>query len=121
MHRAVIYNTTSDYFATLPHRKVNKGVDEEMYVFLFYSFPILLIHIQDPKDDNKQFHVVAIDMVKSISELWDNLPIDTVIASILDPRVKFFDPIPKSEINEALKIMATVCFLFIMMHHFFSH
>ncbi len=81
-----------------------------MYVFLFYFSPIFLIHIQDPKDNNKQFHVVAIDMLKSIAELWDNLPIDTVIASILDPRVKFFDPIPKSEINEALKIMATVCF-----------
>ena len=47
-------------------------------------------------------------MDKSICILWDDLPVDTVIASILDPRTKFFDRIPKKEINEALKIMAKV-------------
>jgi hypothetical protein len=55
--------------------------------------------------------------------LWDNLPIDTVIASLLDPRTKFFDRIPKHEVNEALKIMAKVYFHWkiinsnIILHH----
>lgn len=66
----------------------------------------------DPEKDNKQFHVVAKDLDKSICILWDDLPIDTVIASILDPRTKFFDRIPKKEINEALKIMAKVQSIF---------
>lgn len=53
-------------------------------------------------------HEIAKDLNESLCVLWDDLPIDTVIASILDPRTKFFDRIPKKEINEALKIMAKV-------------
>ena len=78
------------------------------YYYFYYYFYYLLYRISDPKKDNKQLHVVADDLSESISVLWDNLPIDTVIASILDPRTKFFDRIPKNEINEAIKIMAKV-------------
>ena len=55
-------------------------------------------------------HNIAKDLNESLCVLWDDLPVDTVIASILDPRTKFFDRIPKKEINEALKIMAKVFF-----------
>ena len=55
-------------------------------------------------------HNIAKDLNESLCMLWDDLPFDTVIASILDPRTKFFDRIPKKEINEALKIMAKVFF-----------
>ncbi len=48
------------------------------------------------------------DLQESINLLWDDLPIDTVIASILDPRTKFFDKIPGNEIEKALKIIKQV-------------
>ena len=48
------------------------------------------------------------DLKESLNQLWDNIPIDTVIASILDPRTKYFERIPKNEINEALKVMQKV-------------
>ncbi len=44
-----------------------------------------------------------------LNVLWDSLPIDTVIASILDPRTKWYDKIPKHEIAEALNILKGVC------------
>jgi hypothetical protein len=53
--------------------------------------------------------VVQKDLVQCINELWDKLPIDTVIASILDPRSKWYSRIPKAEIAEALKEMKKVC------------
>jgi len=39
---------------------------------------------------------------------WDKLPIDTVIASVLDPRTKKYHKIPPHEINEAVKIIKSV-------------
>jgi hypothetical protein len=48
------------------------------------------------------------DLKESLNHLWDNIPIDTVIASILDPRTKYFERIPNNEINEALKVMQKV-------------
>jgi hypothetical protein len=54
---------------------------------------------------NKLIYDVSTDLLQCLNELWDTLPIDTVIASILDPRTKWFEKIPKNEINEALKIL----------------
>ncbi len=48
------------------------------------------------------------DLKESVDFLWDKLPIDTVISTILDPRTKFYDKIPEIEINEALEILKTV-------------
>jgi len=45
------------------------------------------------------------DFKDEINSLWDRLPLDTVIASILDPRTKFYDKIPQNEIDEALKTL----------------
>jgi hypothetical protein len=54
---------------------------------------------------HNQLYVIMKDLQESINELWDRLPVDTVIASILDPRTKFFERIPQQEIDEALKIL----------------
>jgi len=41
-----------------------------------------------------------------LTSYWDEkLPIDTVIATLLDPRTKFFHRIPAKEIGEAIKIL----------------
>lgn len=57
---------------------------------------------QYPEPSNRELHVIMKDFKEEINGLWDKLPLDTVIASILDPRTKFFDRIPKDEMNEAL-------------------
>jgi hypothetical protein len=48
------------------------------------------------------------DLSTCINELWDSLPLDSVIASILDPRTKWFPRIPAGEIKEALDAMKIV-------------
>jgi hypothetical protein len=58
-----------------------------------------------PEADHKQLHVVIKDMEEELKIFWDKLPIDTVIASILDPRTKKYHKIPPYEINEAVKII----------------
>jgi len=58
-----------------------------------------------PESKHKQLNVIMKDLQNSINQLWDDLPIDTVIASILDPRTKFFDKIPENEITNALKTL----------------
>jgi len=52
-----------------------------------------------------QIQLVQKDLQQQLNEIWDNLPIDTVIASMLDPRTKWFNKIPVNEITEALKVM----------------
>jgi len=52
-----------------------------------------------------QIHAIIQDLEESLCGLWDRLPIDSVISSILDPRVKFLTNIPSSEIEEALEIL----------------
>jgi hypothetical protein len=42
------------------------------------------------------------DLLEKLNEFWDALPIDTVIASILDPRAKLNLPIPQEEQKEAI-------------------
>jgi hypothetical protein len=66
---------------------------------------VLEIKNKYPKLNNKQLHVVLEDLKKELENLWNNLPIDTVIACTLDPRTKYYTKIPKSELKEALKIM----------------
>lgn len=70
----------------------------------------LLINLTfiDPESKHKQLNVIMKDLQNSINQLWDDLPIDTVIASILDPRTKFFDKIPENEITIALKTLKKV-------------
>ena len=51
---------------------------------------------------------MIVDMENSLNLLWNNLPIDSVIASILDPRVKEFQKIPQNEIDEAKAILKDV-------------
>lgn len=49
------------------------------------------------------------DLEEELKIFWDKLPIDTVIATILDPRTKKFHKIPPNEIGEAVKILKSVC------------
>jgi len=48
---------------------------------------------------------VITDLLECLNKLWDSLPIDTVIASIIDHRTKWHDRIPKHESTEALNIL----------------
>ena len=70
---------------------------------LFQSLIII-----DPNDSHLQLHIVIDDLERCLNELWDELPLDTVIASILDPRTKWFPRIPANEIKEALVSMKKV-------------
>jgi hypothetical protein len=73
--------------------------------------------ILDPQKDqhqnilleNKVLYVVLFDLQESLNQLWDTLPIDSVISSILDPRTKWHERIPTKEITEALKTMQEAC------------
>lgn len=87
-----------------------------MYVFIiiiiiiiFYLFLVTLVDLIISDPDDEPLQVVQKDLIQCINELWDKLPIDTVIASILDPRTKWYSRIPKAEIAEALKEMKKVC------------
>lgn len=62
----------------------------------------------DPPETNKQLHVVANELLEEVNQLWDKLPLDTVIATILDPRTKWYDKIPAHEIKEALSTLKQV-------------
>jgi len=53
----------------------------------------------------KILHAVIDDLLKELKNLWDNLPIDTVIASMLDPRTKWFSKISAAEIKQATELM----------------
>jgi hypothetical protein len=41
----------------------------------------------------------------ALNVLWDKLPVDSIIATFLDPRVKVLDQIPKREHDEAVKTL----------------
>jgi hypothetical protein len=81
-----------------------------MYASPFLSFSchclILLSLILDKTI--AQIQVVQKDLQQQLDDIWDDLPIDTVIASMLDPRTKWFKRIPVNEIGEALKLMKKV-------------
>ncbi len=78
-----------------------------MYVSDFWFTDHLLL---DPQLQNPVLHVVIEDLLQCVAELWDKLPIDTVIASILDPRTKWYDKIPSGEVTEGLKILKQVIY-----------
>jgi len=65
----------------------------------------LSIKTKYPSQLNPQLHVIANDLLEELNQLWDNLPVDSVIASILDPRTKWHDKIPAQEIKEALSLL----------------
>jgi hypothetical protein len=79
-----------------------------MYSSSFFSYSVSTLTITDLIDDNPQLHIVIEDLERCLNELWDDLPLDTVIASILDPRTKWFPRIPANEIKEALLCMKKV-------------
>jgi hypothetical protein len=86
--------------------KTSRGCDEKMYVF------VLSLKLRLPLDKNEaRIQTIGKDLLNELRELWDNLPIDTVIASLLDPRTKFLDKLPKAEVKEALEILKKVCSL----------
>jgi hypothetical protein len=76
-------------------------------MFLNVNIKLKLI-FSDPQQTNPQLHVVIVELEKEINSLWDNLPVDTVIATLLDPRTKFFPRIPEHEVTEALKVLKKV-------------
>jgi hypothetical protein len=67
----------------------------------------------------KQLQVVIVDLQEELNRLWDLLPIDTVIASILDPRTKWFPRIPANEIKEALSVLKKVDYYYYYYIYFF--
>lgn len=44
-------------------------------------------------------------MKEKLAQLWDQLPQDTLIASLLDPRFKFLTSFPETEKEEAWKLL----------------
>jgi hypothetical protein len=79
----------------------------ESCLTFFYGNSFLLL---DPQPENEQFHVIAADLKEVLNQLWDNLPLDTVSATMLDPRFKFYEKIPKNERNESLDRLKAVCY-----------
>lgn len=77
---------------------------------IFFLIVFLLSCLITDKDV-KQIQVVKTDLQNSLNILWDELPIDTVVASLLDPRTKWFRRIPKGEIAEALAMLKKVLYL----------
>jgi hypothetical protein len=97
----------------LPTSEAIMLLEGEKYVTLsliLVSLCYLEVTTQDcklkyPANENPQLHVVMEDLGKELNIFWDSLPIDTVIATILDPRTKMFHKIPPKEIDEAVKIL----------------
>lgn len=59
-------------------------------------------------DKANDFQTITKDLQEELNYIWDHLPIDTVIATLLDPRTKFYSKIPKKEETEALRILKKV-------------
>ena len=80
-----------------------------MYVTFPFFIPISLAHLKDPLAHNEGLHSVLAEFKEALNQLWDNLPIDTVIATILDPRVKnSLKGIPSEELNKAVETLKKV-------------
>jgi len=66
-----------------------------------------IIEEYNSKDrSGKQFRLVVLDLKEELSIIWDKLPVDTIIASILDPRFKDLLHIPEEERVEGWKHLA---------------
>jgi hypothetical protein len=64
-------------------------------------------------DSNTLFLAKVVeDFQNQLNALWNKLPIDSIIATFLDPRVKVLSQIPKNEHDEAVRVMARVCLSF---------
>ncbi len=69
-------------------------------------------------ESNKPFIKEVVEEFKfALNALWNKLPIDSIIATFLDPRVRVLNQIPKKEQDEAIRTMARVCLSFVI--HFF--
>jgi hypothetical protein len=79
----------------------------DSYVFRFLS------HSLDDAKDNEALHKICDDLLEELETIWANLPVDSVICSMLDPRTKWFEKIPARERNEALKEMQKVFRIFV--------
>ena len=67
------------------------------------------------KDSNTLFlKKVVEEFQNALNSLWNKLPIDSIIATFLDPRVKVLSQIPKNEHDEAVRTMARVCLSFLI-------
>lgn len=93
----------------MPFGELHQSRQTEVYDISIIS--VFRINYIDSQNENEVLHVVIEDLLECLNVLWDSLPIDTVIASILDPRTKWYDKIPKHEIAEALKILQGVTFI----------
>jgi hypothetical protein len=105
------YVTLSLVLVTVCYLEVTTTETKMKCMFTFYiciSIHICKSYFLDPEADHKQLHVVIKDMEEELKIFWDKLPIDTVIASVLDPRTKKYHKIPPHEINEAVKIIKSV-------------
>jgi len=54
-----------------------------------------------PVADNALFVKIVVDFQERLNVVWNTIPVDTVIATILDPRTKDIDGIPAEEVKEA--------------------
>lgn len=63
----------------------------------------------DSAEDNVFLYEVISDLQERLNQIWDKLPIDTIIATLLDPRIKTsLEQIPKREIIKATKLLEQV-------------
>jgi len=66
-----------------------------------------LIQEDCSKDNSTLFLTKVVEEFQNqLNSLWNKLPIDSIIATFLDPRVKVLSQIPKNEHDEAVKTMA---------------
>ena len=79
-----------------------------IFISIFH-FRFSLAHLKDPLAQNELLHLVLAEFQEALNQLWDKLPIDTVIATILDPRVKnSLKGLPAEELNIAVETMKKV-------------
>jgi len=65
-----------------------------------------VVQMQDEYlDKSDEFAKFLIDTKKALCELWDRMPEDTLLASLLDPRFKNMNGFPECEIKEAWRIL----------------
>lgn len=91
--------------------KSNKRIKDQCMLYLSSLSLFDLLTVIDSIESNAQLHVIIEDLEGCLNNLWDDLPLDTVIASILDPRTKWFPRIPANEIKEALSCMKKVYYI----------
>lgn len=65
------------------------------------------LELQDcVNDSNNAFLKEVVEEFKfALNGLWNKLPVDTIIATFLDPRVKVLSQIPRKEHDEALRVI----------------